>query len=167
MEAEQPNPEGQRRIAQMLAKALKQPTKKEYSMPKSGDTRAVREVKEAMQKARSKRSHTQPPEVVQPQEPHAQPGEAISTTSEGCAEHKEHSIRQSINKDSFKELKSVLNNLTESQKTEIAGAGLTDREATEAATTLLAAYKAEGLTPNPDRLATEIIQLAQVGRGIA
>ncbi|MFZ9349815.1 MAG: ArsR/SmtB family transcription factor, partial [Candidatus Fonsibacter ubiquis] len=54
IEAEKPDPEGQRRIAQMLARALKQPSKKEYTMPKKGDTRAVREVKEAMAKAAKK-----------------------------------------------------------------------------------------------------------------
>lgn len=50
------DPEGQRRIAQLVAKALKNPNPKpERTMPKSGETRAVREVKEAMAKAKAKR----------------------------------------------------------------------------------------------------------------
>ncbi len=186
MEAEQPDPEGQRRIAQMLAKALKQPTKKEFTMPKQGDTRAVREVKEAMAKAAKKRSKQDAPfttsevvhesahKVVNEQSESSSntlqkeaPYTTSYTTSEVVQTQKNIGYRQSISKDSFKELKTVLHNLTDSQKSELEQSGLTDREATEAATNLIAAYQAEGLTPNPDRLATEIIQLAQTTRGIA
>ena len=53
-----PDPEGQRRIAQMIAKAFHQPNHKERTMPKTGDTRAVREVKEAMAKAKARQSKT-------------------------------------------------------------------------------------------------------------
>lgn len=178
-QAETPDPAGQRRIAQLLAKALKSPTpRKDFTMPKEGDTRAVREVKEAMAKASKKRSKPVDKPVDQGapnHNPEVVNGEAVQLQPGGCAIHNLEvvdntdltPIRQSINKDSFKELNTVLHNLNESQRSEIDKAGLNEREATEALTTLLAAYQAEGLTPNPERLATEVIQLAAVSRGIA
>ena len=57
MEAET-DPEGQRRVAQAISKVLKQPTKRTKTMPKTGETVTVRNMKAAIQKAQSK--HQQP-----------------------------------------------------------------------------------------------------------
>lgn len=162
MQDNTPDPEGQRKIASLIAKALKPTvTKKEYTMPKTGQSRTVKKMQEDIAKAKSKRSHTQPPEVVpqtQPPEPqnnlHAQPNEGGRTTSEGCTEHK----NTGFIKDFY-----VLHNQS---RIELNKAGLTDEEIDGNLEILLAAYQAEGLTPNPERLATEIADLAKVGRGI-
>jgi DNA-binding transcriptional ArsR family regulator len=168
MQAEEVDRQGQQRIAQMLAKALKPTvTKKEYTMPKSGDTRAVKEIKEAMQKAKEKRSHRQPPEVANVEtpkvaneelhrQPHRQPPEVART-------QKEHIDKVNYEDKVINKPKCVLGNL---ERVELREQGLTDDEIDGNLEILLAAYQAEGLTPNPERLATEIADLAKVGRGI-
>ena len=150
-------------------------------MPTTGQTRTVKAMHEEIAKAGKKRSKPvdkpvdqsayigHPPvsnessQEVSNEGLHRQPG-GHSGVSLNTGEH---SIRQSFSKDSFKELETVLGNLNESQRSEIKRAGLSEAEATEALTNLLAAYQAEGLTPNPDRLAAEVIQLAEIGRGIS
>lgn len=164
-----PDPEGQRRIAQLIRQALKTPPQpKERTMPKSGETRTVKAIKEANQKAKARRSpsaQTQPPEVVHQAQPTAvdnsaqiQPQEGVFTTSEGCTEQKNKGYRESIYRDS------VLDNLNEFQRNEIAAAGVTDAEASQALQLLLDTYQAEGIAPNPARLAAEVISLADAGR---
>ncbi len=72
MEAEQPDPEGQRRVAQAIAQVLKTPPKRTHTMPKQGETRAVREIKEANRKALAKRTREQAnhnPQVVNEEGP--------------------------------------------------------------------------------------------------
>jgi hypothetical protein len=162
MQDETPDPEGQRRIAQLLARALKQPvTKKEYTMPKTGQTRTVQKMHEEIAKAAKKKtSHKQPPEVANedlsignPQRlPHRQPSEVAQT--------QEEHIRKVINKDSFKEVKDVLGNQS---RVELREAGLTDGQIDDSLAHLLDAYQAEGLTPDHDRLPGEILQLARAG----
>lgn len=159
-EAEQPDPQGQRRIAQMLANALKSTNpRKDYTMPKEGDTRAVREVKEAMAKASKKRSKPVDKPVDQSalnHNPQVVNGEAVQLQPNHNLEvvdNTENTVLDSLNKDSFKELNTVLNNR------ELREAGMTDQQIATSLEHLLAAYRAEGLTPNPDRLAPEILQL--------
>lgn len=169
MQDEQPDPEGQRRVAQLIAKALKQPTKpKEFTMPKSGETRAVRQVKEAMQKAQAKRSHKQPTEVANEditqvaneavdnhahRQPDRQPSEVAQT-------QKEHSNRQPISNlnESYLKVKSCLGNF---EVEELKGQGLTDAQIADALDVLLPAYQAEGLTPTSRVLADSILQLSR------
>lgn len=151
-------------------------------MPQSGQTRTVKAMHEEIAKAGKKRS--KPVDNTVDQQPsHRQPSEVANESfqkvaNEGLhrqpdrqppevAQTQENTVLDSLNKNSFKELNTVLGNLNESQRSEIKRAGLTEAEATEALTNLLAAYQAEGLTPNPDRLATEVIQLAEIGRGIS
>lgn len=172
MEAEQPDPEGQRRVAQLIAKALKQPPKKEHTMPKEGQTRTVKAMHQEIAKTKQKRSpkgtHAQPPEVVHHAQPpavdnssHAQPFEGVRTTSEGCIEHKNKGYIESIKVDISNNLNTVLNN---QNRIELRKAGLSDVEIEDNLEHLLAAYEAEGLTPNPDRLVGEILQLSKVGQ---
>lgn len=159
-----PDPEGQRRVAQLIAKVLKQPPTRSRTMPKSGQTRAVKQMHEEIEKAgkkrQSKTAHAQPPEVVQPQAKNAQPPrvdvqppEVVNpTTSTGCVEHIFNKVIYNLN---------VLNN---QQIERLKLSGLNDSDIAENLEHLLAAYEAEGLTPNPDRLVDEILQLARIGQ---
>ena len=163
--------EGQKRVAQLIAKAFKQPSKpKEYQMPKSGDTRAVKEVKEAMAKAKAKRSHTQPPKVVNENNPQVVNQDAPYTTSEGCINTQPLEVVQNtkgtqsignlkvdIDK-RLKELNTVLNN---SEIVELKSQGLTNAQIADALDVLLPAYQAEGLTPTSRVLADSILQLSR------
>jgi biotin operon repressor len=164
---EEPDLDGQKRIAQLISKALKKPPTKEYTMPKSGQSITVQKMHEEIAKAKAKRSkpvdkpvdqsaYIGHPPVSNESSPkvsneglHRQPG-GHSGVSLNTGEH---SIRQSISKDSFKDLKTVLGNR------ELRKAGMTDQQIATSLEHLLAAYRAEGLTPNPDRLTTEILQL--------
>ena len=178
---DEPDPEGQKRIAQLISKALKKPPTKEYTMPKSGQSITVQKMHEEIAKAGKKRSkpvdnhvddaftyttsrvvNEDVPKVVNEEPPYT-----TSYTTSEVVQTQENTVLDSLNKDSFKELKTVFRQFSDTAINEIKAAGLTDREATEALTTLLAAYQAEGITPNPDRLAIEVIQLAEVGRGIS
>lgn len=162
MQSQAPDPAGQARIASLIAKALKSPTKKEPTMPKTGETVTTKKMKEEIAQAKAKRSkgthaqpqavdnlaHAQPPEVVcvaQPFEPHG-------TTSRGCTELRE----QSIKRDSFKDLKTVLHN---SEVEELIAHGLTVEQIADSLDTLLPLYAAEGITPSSAVLAEGIRQL--------
>lgn len=161
--------EGQKRIAQMLASALKSNQPKEKTMPKEGDTLAVKKIKEGMKKAQSKRTHSQPLGVVQqavsesPKEAlHSQPTASNPTTSEGCVEHKNKVYKDSIKSLSKEESKyknnpyGVLNN---SEVEELKSHGLSNAKIAESLDILTAAYRAEGLTPTSRLLADSILQL--------
>jgi len=170
---EQADPEGQKRIAQLVSKALKQPPKKEYQMPQGKDTMTVKKMKEEIAKKAkpksSKPTHIQPLEVVpqattSPVDNSAliQPPEVVrSTTSRGCAEHILNTSSMSIKENISNNLNTVLNN---QNRVELRKAGLSDVEIEDNLEHLLAAYEAEGLTPNPDRLVGEILQLSKVGQ---
>lgn len=162
-----PDPAGQARIASLIAKAFKSPTnRKERTMPKSGETVTTRKMKEEIAQAKAKRpkgTHTQPPEVVPQTQPavvdnsvHAQPFEAGRTTSRGCTEHKEHSIKETVNRDSFKELKTVLHNF---EIDRLIADGLTAEQIADSLDTLLPLYRAEGIEPTSSVLADGIRQL--------
>lgn len=168
MQDETPDPEGQRRIAQLIRQALKTPPQpKERTMPKSGETRTVKAIKEANQKATRKR--TAAPTYTTPEVVH---GEAVDnpsihnqyTTSEVVPNTENTDSRESIKSKSINNLNTVLHNLSDEQRAEIAGAGVTDTEASQALQLLLDTYQAEGIAPNPARLAAEVIALADAGR---
>ena len=106
---------GQQRIAQIIKDAIK-PVKprKEYTMPKDGQSITTKRIKADIEKAkqrRSKDSHTQPPEVANESnqqvanEPvdnslHRQPLEvARVATSEGSAEHSLNTIKKYLKED--------------------------------------------------------------------
>lgn len=147
---------GQQRIAQIIKDAIKPvKPKKEYTMPKDGQSITTKRIKADIEKAkqrRSKASHTQPPEVAN--EPvdnslHRQPLEVAKVaTSEGSAEHSLNTIKKYLKEDCIKSLIS---------------SGLSEEQIELNLDVLLEAYRTEGLTPNPDRLASEILQLSRVG----
>ena len=171
------DPEGQRRIAQLVAKALKNPNHKpERTMPKSGETRAVREVKEAMAKAKAKRqkavdnlstdsAHRQPSEVANQdapignqeslhRQPHWQPPEVARTQEEHI---REESI--GIGKDKVKDKHTVLRNLDVSDFDSLIEARMTPEQIEECLEHLLPLFRAEGLNPSSRVLADSILQL--------
>lgn len=127
-------------------------------MPAKGQSRTVLKMKEDIAKAKSKRPktqplevvsnpvdnslHTQPPEVVQPIDLQTQPLEQNSTTSRGCAERENKGI------DKVVMYNQVVKELYISQE-----------QFDEHLECILEAYRIEGLTPNPDRLPAEILQL--------
>jgi predicted ArsR family transcriptional regulator len=172
---EQIDREGQKRIAQMINQALKQPGKpKEKTMPSTGETLAVKQIKEGMKKAQAKRSHRQPVEVANGtvqevangavnKQSHRQPLEVASVaTSEGSAEHTKNGTKESIKESKVKEdinnknSYGVLSNL---EVAELKSHGLTDAQIADSLDVLLPAYKAEGLTPTSRLLADSILQL--------
>ena len=160
---EQPDPEGQRRIAQLIAKALNQPNPtKERTMPKSGETRAVKQVKEAMAKAKTKQAKPvdKPPihnsQVVQldgHQESSIHNLEVVSNHNLEVVlttgiEHREK------NKD-----KVVLHNLEVSDFDSLIDLGLKPEQIADSLETLLPLYRAEGIEPTSSVLAVGIRQL--------
>jgi len=171
---EQIDREGQKRIASMIAGALKQPTKKELTMPKQGDTMAVKKIKEGMKKA-SKRTTIGNPTVSNVSAPTVS-NEGSETHSIGHSTVSSQDIAQfprthqeQVIKDCTKELSKeeskYKNNsyrvLGHSEVVELKSHGLTDAQITDALDTLLPAYKAEGLTPTSRLLADSILQLSR------
>lgn len=167
MQDDKPDPEGQRKIASLIAKALKPTvTKKEYTMPKGKPTRTVQEMQDSIAKAKQKKASKADSfttsEVVHEEASHSQPKEPPYTTSYTTSEVVQNTENTVLDKVIYKD--NVLHN---QKRIELREAGLSDDEIDGNLEILLAAYQAEGLTPNPDRLATEIADLAKVGRGIA
>ena len=169
MKAEQdqdltPDPEGLRRIAQIIKGAVKPvKPKKEYTMPKDGQTITTKRIKADIEKAKKKRSYTTP-EVVnakgsdtQPKPVdnslHTQPQRLYPYTTPEVVQNAKKEHKEVIYKEYLKD--NLLVQLRQS--------GLTDDQIASNLEYLVAAYQAEGLTPNPDRLVDEILQLARVG----
>lgn len=169
-EDQQINPEGQRRIAQLIQQAMKpMSTKKEYSMTDK-DTLTVRKMKEEIAQKKPKKQASKgltstTSEVVNVEASHSQPTEAPFTTSFTTSEVVENTentvIGKSIKVNNINKVNTVLNN---QDRIELNNAGLSDEQIEDNLTHLLDAYKAEGLTPNPKTLVAEIIALAGVGR---
>ena len=161
-----PDPAGQARIASLIAQAFKTPPTERKTMPKTGETRTVKAIREANNKAKAKRTYTTP-EVVHEEavihSPHTQPESPPYTTSE-VVRNTENTGIDKVKSKSINTAIGVLDNLSAEQRAEVAAAGVTDTEASQALQLLLDAYRAEGITPNPDRLAAEVISLADAGR---
>lgn len=178
---EQPDPTGQRRIAELVAKALKTTNPKpERTMPKSGETRAVREVKEAMAKAKAKRTKAVEKPVDQnatldtPQCPivdrkptvSIEPLIGHSTVSSVDTqefpitriEHYKESIKESKKKEVNKS-NTVLGNLEVQDFDFLIDAGLKPEQVEEYASTLLPLFQAEGIKPTSRVLTDSIMQL--------
>jgi hypothetical protein len=174
--SEQIDREGQARIAKLVREALKQPPKKEYSMPTKGDTRAVKEVKEAMQKARAKRSKS----VDKPVDNHQSIGnravsnesipevsnEALhrqpighSPVSYNSREHIVNKELKVIDKQVTNKLNTVLGNLEVKEFDELIDSGLKPEQIEDALATLLPLFAAEGLKPSSRVLVDSIRQL--------
>jgi len=177
----QPDPEGQRRIAQMVAKALKNPNPKpERTMPKSGETRAVREVKEAMAKAKAKRTKAveKPVDQMPPMDTPECPMDRKPTVSnEASIGHstvssvdtqefpitrQEHLRDKDIkvkDKEKIKDKPNVLGNLEVQDFDSLIEARMTPEQIEECLEHLLPLFRAEGLNPSSKVLADSILQL--------
>lgn len=138
-------------------------------MPKSGETRTVKEMKQAIQKAQSKRSKP----VDKPVDNHQSIGHSpvsyeSSSEAQKDALHRqpighstvsynsEEHIRESIKEDSFKELKTVLGNC---EIDKLISQGLSAEQIADSLQTLLPLYRAEGIEPTRAVLAEGIRQL--------
>lgn len=168
MQDDTPDPEGQKRIAQAIAKALKQPTKKEYTMPQSGQTSTVKKMHEEIAKHKSKRQpigqspvsneDIQQPvdnsqETVPHRQSHRQPigHSGVSQNTENTSNSKE-----SIGKDLLTSLNSVLGH---AGVDELIAQGMTTQQIADGLDTLLPLYKAEGIEPSSTVLVAGIRQL--------
>ena len=179
---EQSDPEGQRRIAQLIAKALKNPNpKQERTMPKSGETRAVREVKEAMAKAKAKRStsvektvdnssihNSQVVQLKDQSEPSIHNLEVVANHNLEVVlntgiEHRDKELKIS-NKERVNELNTVLHNLEVSDFDLLIDSGLKPEQIEDALATLLPLFAAEGLTPTSAVLTDSVLQLSRDAR---
>ena len=134
-------------------------------MPKGKPTRTVQEMQDSITKAKQKRASkadsighstvsNEDSSKVSNEGLHRQP-----IGHSGVSPNTENTV---LDKVIYKD-----NVLRNQSRIELREAGLSDDEIDGNLEILLAAYQAEGLTPNPDRLATEIADLAKVGRGIA
>ena len=134
-------------------------------MPKTGQTRTVKAMHEEIAKAGKKRSkpvdkpvdqgsHIGHATVSNAEASHRQPiGHATVSSMDTQECHRTHQ-EQYICKPY------VLGNF---ERVELKKAGLSDEQIDDSLAHLLEAYHAEGLTPDPDRLPAEILQLARVG----
>lgn len=162
---ELPDPAGQRKVAQLIAQALKQPLKpKERTMPASGQTRTVKKMKEDIQKAQSKNKKTQPihnPQVVNVGGTHSQP-QAVDNSSQlqptGCSSHN----LQVVHNTELTHREVIKEYLKEDCLIQLHNNGLSDEVIADNLSILLDTYRSEGLTPKPDQLVQDIIQLSKV-----
>ena len=175
-EAEEIDRAGQAKIAQMLAKGLSRQINqpKERTMPKEGDTLAVKKMKEDIQKAKRKRTPlatsvvaNETVQEVANEELHRQP---YRQPNEVAQNSEEHSIREVYKGNSLKDnnlnkvYKTVNGNLSEEQVQSLTDAGLTDANITEGLTILADAYAAEGLTAKPSQLVEGLLQMHRDAR---
>ena len=166
MQAEQPDPEGQRRVAQAISKVLKQPIKRYKTMPKQGETITVKNMKEAIKKALSK--------GTKPVDNHAHIGHAAVSNEDmlhrqpighsGVSQNtEEHMLRQHVisKHETSKHLKEEDNMLVlRNQEVEqLVSDGMTTEQIASCLDTLLPLYKAEGITPSSATLMAGIRQL--------
>lgn len=172
--AQQIDREGQAKIASLIKQALKQPTKKEYSMPAKGQTRTVQKMQEDIAKAKSKRSkavektvNNSPsfttPEVVNDKALHSQPESppftTSFTTSEVVRTPEEHIVDKNIKVKDKVNVKNSLNNLEVQDFDLLIDSGLKPEQVEAYANELLPLFAAEGLTPSSRVLADSIRQL--------
>lgn len=175
------DPEGQRRIAQLVAKALKNPNPKpERTMPSTGQTRTVKAMKEEIAKTKQKRSkavdklstteaHRQPPEVANqdahignqeasignPQRlPHRQPLEVARTQEEHSRDKVIEVIELKI-----KDKPNVLRNLEVEHYDFLIESRMTPEQIADCLEHLLPLFHAEGLNPSSRILTDSILQL--------
>ena len=171
--SEQIDREGQARIAQLISQALKQPPKKEYSMPAKGQTRTVQKMQEEIAKTKAKRSQT----VDKPVDNHqsiGHPPVSNETSPEVSNEslHRQSIGHRTVSQNSeehivVKELKeeksfkksSVLGNLDVADFDFLIDSKMTPEQIEQHAGFLLPLFASEGLTPSSKVLADSILQL--------
>jgi hypothetical protein len=168
-----PDPEGQRRIAQMIAKAFKQPTHKERTMPKTGDTPLVKKMKDEIAKTKTKRStpvnksvdNTQSigQSAVSNESSPEVSNEALhrqsighSSVSLNSLEHSKESIKVIKDKNSFNNLKTVMGN---QEVKELLDSGMTVEQVREAEELIAPLFAAEGIAPSSTVMCQAIMQM--------
>jgi biotin operon repressor len=156
-EEDRQDPEGQRRLAEMIKNAFTDQPKRSEPMTKETDTRAVKEVKEAMRKAQTRRSRVVDKSVDK--SIHAEP----LIQPEGCEPHNSRVVlnqsltnKKSINISSLYKFNTVLNNLEFKQ---LVDEGITHEQIAQSLETLLPLYQAEGIEPASTALMAGIRQL--------
>jgi DNA-binding transcriptional ArsR family regulator len=176
---EQPNPEGQRRIAQLIAQAFKNPNQQpERIMPKSGETRAVKQVKEAMAQTKAKRSRTvdktvdkskpmDTPQCPIDKQPTVSSQGSIGHSTVSCVdtpecpitriEHTKESLKESL----YKDLKTVMGN---QEIKMLIDNGMTIEQVREAEELIAPLFAAEGLTPSSAVMSQAILQMHRDAR---
>jgi predicted ArsR family transcriptional regulator len=169
-QAEEIDREGQARIARLISKALKQPLKQEKTMPASGQTRTVKKMKEDIQKAKQKGSpgttkpvdnhvdkhaHIHNPQVVHGEGLHSQPNHNLEVV-DNTGEHIRENIYKVNTLNTIRDHRLVLHNQTIKQLLDF---GLTDQDIDDGLTTLLAIYRAEGITPKEQHLVEGLMQM--------
>lgn len=156
-EEDRQDPEGQRRLAEMIKNAFTDQPKRSAPMTKETDTRTVKEVKEAMRKAQTKRSKAvnKPVDKSIHAEPLIQPV--------GCESHNSEVVlnpsltnKKSINISSLYKFNTVLNNLEFKQ---LVDEGITQAQIAQSLETLMPLYQAEGIEPSSTALMAGIRQL--------
>lgn len=171
------DPEGQRRIAQLVAKALKQPTKpKGYDMPADNQTRTVKAMKEEIAKTKAKRTktvdklsttdaHRQPPEVANQSAPignqeslHRQPHWLPPEVARTQEEHSRDKVIEVIEV-KIKDKPNVLRNLEVEHYDFLIESRMTPEQIADCLEHLLPLFHAEGLNPSSRILTDSILQL--------
>jgi DNA-binding transcriptional regulator YhcF (GntR family) len=168
--------EGQRRVAQAISKALKQPVKRSPTMPKSGETATVRKMKEAIKKAQSKgqqpvdnSGHLQPtgcnengsyhnPQVVPVNNLQVVHNKDILTRGIQLVKQ---DVKE-VNSNNLLNIQLVncgLEVLHNQEVDELVAGGLTVAQIGDALETLLPLYSSEGITPSSAILMAGIRQL--------
>ena len=150
---EQPDADGQRRIAQLVRDALagsRVNKPKEYVMPKQ-ETRLVREMKAQIKKPAVKKTV----DKVGTSSKESNNLGVVSASSYTTLEIQDNNlgvVHNTKNTDTYRQLSTTeLNKLKEN--------GMTDSEIGQAQETLEELFKAEGLTPSPRVMAESILQL--------
>ncbi len=160
MQDDTPDPEGQRRIAQLISQAIRQQPKEKRTMPKEGQTRTVKAIKEANQKALRKRTHSQPPEVVH-ETPVDKPLIHNQFTTSEVVQNTERTPIDKVKDKNINKLNIVLNN---QELFELIETGLTEVEIAEDLDILLPLFQAEGISPSSRVLADSILQMHRNAR---
>lgn len=171
MQDQTPDLQGQRRVAQAIAKVLKQPTKKEYTMPTKGQTTTVKKMHEEIAKHKAKRD----PKVVNIGHS-AVSNEDIQETVDNSSHRQSHrqpighsgvsqntentDNSQNININTLTRLITVLGH---DQVCALIDEGMTPSQIEEGLDTLMPLYQAEGIEPTSAILATGIKQLKADG----
>ena len=172
MAAEEVDREGQARVAQAISKVLKQPTKRIKTMPKSGETITVKNMKAAIQKAQNKHqqpvdnhAHIHNPQVVNADSLHSQPNHNLQVVDN--TENVYTSLitsKQVVKEVDLNKLDipvdncglEVLHNL---HVDELVAGGLTTAWIADALEVLLPLYQAEGINPSSAVLMAGIKQM--------
>ena len=175
MQAEEADKEGQARVAREVSKVLKQPTKRIKTMPKSGETITVKNMKAAIQKAQNKHQqpvdnsgHLQPagcnenssyynPQVVPVN--NLQVVHNTDILTRGIQLDKQVVEEVNLNKLDIQPVNCGLEVLHNQHVDELIAGGLTTAWIADALDTLLPLYEAEGITPTSAVLMAGIKQM--------